>query len=174
SYSGTATFQVSPDGLAWTTIGTLVTAYPVVQAVFVIGATGTDDTMDVTISEIMAWPLVPEYHTLVWTDGEHLLRAMTPDGPVFHSGCGKITWTVSRPFTVANGLAGGRQVSSGAPGGHDITLSLAVASQEDLESLEGVLERPLVLVSPADSDERWSAPIGASVQVVKVGRIRTL
>lgn len=110
--------------------------------------------------------------TLEWEDGVHLIRALTPDGPVFASVCGQLSWTVDRPFTVNQGVMGSRQVFSASPGGHDFRLTLSVRSEAELQAVLEVLDAALVLVSPADSAETWASPVGAQISVVKVGRIR--
>ncbi len=117
---------------------------------------------------------VVEIERLIMPSGEHLLRAMTPDGPIYTSACGKASWIVSRPFAVSTGVMGARQVMSGAVGGHDLTLSLAVPTEADLVDLSAVLAAPLILASPADSAAQWVVPSASSVKVVQVGRVRTV
>lgn len=116
----------------------------------------------------------PVTHSLEWPTGDILLRTEDADGPLWAAACGVASWDVDKPFTAQLGVMGGQQVSSGDPGGHDLTLNLGVTSQEDLENLQRILERQLVLVSPADSAEQWSAPSDESVQVLKIRGVRTL
>lgn len=112
-------------------------------------------------------------HVLHWAEGEHLIRAITPDGPMFRSICGTVEWDVQRPFTANVGVGGTSQVHSGAPGGRDYRLRSAVGSESDLEALEAISGRPLILVSPADAPEQWCVPVGLPYQVIKIGRMRS-
>lgn len=112
--------------------------------------------------------------TLEWEDGEHLVRAITPDGAVYVSACGELRWDVDKPFTVNQGVEGGRQVYLGAPGGHNISLTLTVRTEQALQDALQVFDGPLVLISPADSVETWASPVGTSINVIKIGRLRQL
>lgn len=116
----------------------------------------------------------PVQHSLVWEPADVLLRTEDADGALWAAGCGIASWDVDKPFTAQLGVMGGQQVTAGSPGGHDLTLNLAVTSQEQLEHLERILERHLVLVSPSDSAEQWSAPSDVGVQLVKIRGVRTL
>lgn len=109
---------------------------------------------------------------LTWTDGEHLIRTLGPDGPMYVSVCGSIEWQRERPFTAATGVMGGRYVTSAPPGGRNIQLVTAVRSESELDLLLSILTQPLVLISPADSEETWAAPIAGTVQIIKIGRLR--
>lgn len=116
----------------------------------------------------------PVTHSLEWPTADVLLRTRDSDNVLWAAACGLAEWDVDKPFTAQLGVMGGQQVSSGSPGGHDLTLNLAVTSQEDLELLERILERQLVLVSPTDSAEQWSAPSDVGVTLVKIHGVRTL
>lgn len=126
----------------------------------------------IQFDELPPTPPEPVQRTMRWPDGEHLIRALTPDGPLFVSVCGRIEWRVERPFTVNQGVMGSRQVYSSPPSGHDFTLTVAVRSEAELLAVQRILDAALVLVSPADSVETWAAPVGAQTTVVKAGRIR--
>jgi hypothetical protein len=117
-------------------------------------------------------PEDPTSFCFTWTDDQHLIRTLGPDGPLWAPILGKFEWSVDRPFTAATGINGGRFVTSASPGGRDMSMTAAVESEEDLTQLREVLARPLVLISPSDATEVWAAPVTESVQVVKVGRIR--
>ena len=117
-------------------------------------------------------PPVPDEFCLTWDEDYHLIRTEGPDGPMWSQVGGLITWDRDRPFTVANGVMGGRFVTSAPPGGRNFRLSTAVESEAELVNLKAILARPLVLISPSDSSEVWAAPVSASVRVVKIGRIR--
>lgn len=114
----------------------------------------------------------PAVFCLEWTADEHLLRTEGPDGPMWVPVGGTFTWDVERPFTSAVGVNGTRFVQNAEPGARNLTMTAAVESEAALNALRAVLARPLVLISPSDSTEVWGAPIGESVQIVKVGRIR--
>jgi hypothetical protein len=142
-------------------------------------ATGTEPLYrQVTFIQFTGMPPVtgsePVERTLYWTEGEHLVRANTPDGPVYVSACGELSWTVDRPFTVNQGVVGGRQVYSGAPGGHDARITLTVTTEAALQDALRVFDSALVLVSPADSSPMWASPVGTSIRVIKIGRLRQL
>lgn len=115
----------------------------------------------------------PVTHSLTWPDDDVLLRTEDSDGPHWLGVCGTASWDVDKPFTARLGVMGTQQVTSGDPGEHDLTLNIAVESQADLESLEYILGRQLVLVSPADSAEQWSAPSDVGVQIVTIRGVRT-
>ncbi len=117
-------------------------------------------------------PPAPEEFCLVWDDDEHLIRTTGPSGPLFVALGGQLTWDRDRPFTSATGVMGTRFVTSSAPGGRNLHLVTAVESEAELATLQAVLARPLVLVSPSDSAEVWAAPVASSVKIVKIGRIR--
>jgi hypothetical protein len=117
-------------------------------------------------------PPAPPTFCLEWSDDEHLIRTLTPSGPIYAPVLGKFEWTRDRPFTAATGVNGTRFVTSAAPGGRNLHMVAAVESEEDLATLRAVLARPLVLISPSDASEVWAAPIAESVRIVKVGRIR--
>jgi hypothetical protein len=117
-------------------------------------------------------PAPPEEFCLVWDDDQHLIRSENADGPLFAAVGGIFTWDVDRPFTAATGVMGGRYVTSAPPGGRNLHLSTAVESEAELAQLLTVLNRPLVLVSPSDAAEVWAAPVGSSVKIVKIGRVR--
>lgn len=115
----------------------------------------------------------PSYEMcLDWSDDAHLFRSADEDGPLWLAQGGQFTWDVDRPFTSAIGVNGTRFVTSATPGGRNLHLVTAVESETDLAALREILDRPLVLVSPSDSDEVWAAPVASSVKVIKVGRIR--
>lgn len=111
---------------------------------------------------------------LEWSDDEHLIRSTDADGPMWVPVLGRFAWDVDRPFTTAIGVSGTRFVTSSSPGGRNLKMAAAVESEADLADLREILSRPLVLVSPSDSSEVWAAPVSESVQVVKVGRIRSI
>lgn len=117
-------------------------------------------------------PPVPDLFCLEWNDDEQLLRTEGPDGPLWAAVGGRFTWDRDRPFTQATGVMGGRYVTSAPPGGRNLHLTTGVESEAELATLQAVLNRPLVLVSPSDSDEVWAAPVATSVRVIKIGRIR--
>lgn len=114
----------------------------------------------------------PDEVCLTWDDGYHLLRTEDSSGVLWMSVGGIITWDRTRPFTTSTGVMGTRFVTSATPGGRNLHLSTAVESEDDLAQLLAILERPLVLVSPSDSDQVWASPVSASVKIIKVGRIR--
>lgn len=114
----------------------------------------------------------PTVVCLEWDEDEHLLRTEGEDGPLWAPVVGKFDWDVDRPFTTAFGVNGTRFVTSAEPGERNLQMTAAVESEEDLVTLQEVLARPLVLISPSDSTEVWGAPIAESVRVVRVGRIR--
>lgn len=117
-------------------------------------------------------PPAPDEFCLVWDEDYHLIRTEGPSGPMWAQVGGLITWDRDRPFTVANGVMGGRFVTSASPGGRNFKLTAAVESEAELNQLKAVLARPLVLISPSDSAEVWAAPVASSVRVIKIGRIR--
>lgn len=116
----------------------------------------------------------PVTHSLQWPDDNIILRTEDANGPLWFAPCGIASWDVDKPFTARLGVMGTQQVTSGDPGEHDLTLNLAVESQDDLESLERILERQLILVSPADSAEQWSVPSDVGVQIVTIRGVRTV
>ena len=117
-------------------------------------------------------PPAPTEWCLTWNDDEHLIRSESASGPLFAAIGGIFTWDVDRPFTAATGVMGGQYVTSAPPGGRNLHLTTAVEGEAALAQLLAVLNRPLVLVSPSDAAEVWAAPVGSSVKIVKVGRIR--
>jgi hypothetical protein len=117
-------------------------------------------------------PPAPEEFCLVWNDDEHLIRSENSQGPMFAAIGGIFTWDVDRPFTSATGVMGGQYVTSAPPGGRNLHLTTAVEGEEDLAQLLNVLNRPLVLISPSDAAEVWAAPVGSSVKIIKIGRVR--
>lgn len=139
-----------------------------------VEVTGTGQHVSVDVDDIEVYLGDSVSHSLEWSTGDVLLRTEDADGPLWAAACGIASWDVDKPFSAQLGVMGGQQVSSGVPGGHDLTLNLGVTSQEDLEQLERILERQLVLVSPADSDEQWSAPSDVGVTLVKIRGVRTL
>lgn len=126
----------------------------------------------IQFDELPPTPPAPVERSLFWTNGEHLIRTETPEGPVFTSVCGTLSWEVNRPFTAMIGVNGTRQVYSTPPGGHNFNLDMVVRNEQELAEVLTILDAALVLVSPADSEEQWAAPVSGSVQVVKVGRFR--
>lgn len=117
-------------------------------------------------------PAGPDMFCLTWSDEEHLIRTDSPDGPMWAPVLGKFTWSRDRPFTSDIGLNGTRFVTNAAPGERNLVMTAAVESEAELQRLQLILARPLVLISPSDSTEVWAAPIGGTFRVVKVGRIR--
>jgi hypothetical protein len=117
---------------------------------------------------------LPDTFCLSWSDDEHLIRTMGPDGPLWAAVLGKFEWDVTRPFTAASGVNGSRFVTSAEPGGRNLSMSAAVESEEELAQLREVLARPLVLISPSDASEVWAAPVSESVRIIKIGRIRQI
>jgi hypothetical protein len=117
-------------------------------------------------------PADPDTFCLSWSDDEHLIRSMSPDGPVWAPVIGMFDWDRDRPFTAATGVNGTRFVTSSPPGGRNMSMVAAVKSESELAQLRAVLSRPLVLISPSDSSEVWAAPVTESVRVIKIGRIR--
>lgn len=142
----------------------------------ILAATTTEPPFEeVAFVQLMETPSPepdPEVFCLTWNDDEHLIRTLTPDGPVWMGIAGVFEWDVDRPFSSAMGVNGTRFVTSAAPGERNHTMTAAVESEEDLQTLLTILERPLVLISPSDSTAVWAAPVTASVKVIKVGRIR--
>jgi hypothetical protein len=114
----------------------------------------------------------PEVFCLEWDESEHLIRTQGPDGPLWAPIMGQFTWDRDRPFTAATGVMGTRFVTNAPPGQRNLSMTAAVESEAQLAELQEILNRPLVLISPSDSTEVWAAPVGSSVKVVRVGRIR--
>lgn len=112
-------------------------------------------------------------HVLEWPNSDVLLRTYDATGPLWFSACGDVQWNRVRPFTADLSVMGTQRVVSADPGDRDYTLNLGVTSEEDVQSLERIFERQLVLVSPSDLPEQWVAPVDQSVTVLKVGRVRT-
>jgi len=143
--------------------GITVRVYP-----YVAGA-GQDvdiDQVTLTFGELAT-------HTLEWRASDVLLRTQNASGTLWYSACGDVSWDTERPFTADLGVMGGQKIISTDPGGRDYTLDLAVTSQEDVDALETIFARQLVLVSPFDTPEQWVAPTDQSVQIVKIGRVRS-
>lgn len=115
----------------------------------------------------------PVTHTLEWPTSDVLLRTFDASGPLWHSACGDVQWERVRPFTNELGVMGDQKVRSNVPGGRDYTLNLSVTAQEDVEALERIFARQLVLVSPVDLPEQWVGPVSQSVDVLKVKRARS-
>jgi hypothetical protein len=109
---------------------------------------------------------------LTWDDDLHLIRSENADGPLWAAVGGIITWNRDRPLTDSIGVMGTSFISTAAPGGRNFSATFAVESQADLDNLLTLLDRPLVLVSPADSREQWAAPVSSSVRIIQIGRIR--
>src|SRR5690606_12349563 len=107
----------------------------------------------IQFDELPPTPPEPVQRTMRWPDGEHLIRTLTPDGPLLASVCGRVEWKVERPFTVNQGVMGSRQVYPSPPSGHDFTLTVAVRSEAELLAVQRIFDSALVLVSPADSVE---------------------
>lgn len=116
----------------------------------------------------------PEVFCLTWPEDEHLLRTEGPDGALWASVGGVFEWDRERPFSANIGVEGTRFITSAAPGERNLTMTAAVESEAALQDVLAVLERPLVLVSPADSTEVWAAPVASSVKVIRIGRIRQI
>jgi hypothetical protein len=117
-------------------------------------------------------PPDPVVTCLTWDEDYHLIRSEDSTGPLWAQVGGLITWDRDRPFTSSIGVMGTRFVDSDTPGGRNLHLAAAVESEAELVNLMALLNRPLVLVSPSDSEEVWAAPISSSVKVIKIGRIR--
>lgn len=126
----------------------------------------------VQLMETPTPPPSPDETCLTWDDDYHLIRSRDASGPLWAQVGGLISWDRDRPFTSSIGVMGKRFVTSAPPGGRNFHLTAAVGSEAELASLMAVLNRPLVLVSPSDSEESWAAPIQSSVKIVKIGRIR--
>lgn len=174
---GDLTWLWSTDGANFTVHVTASNVFAVTDFIFIfqLGQDATEAATSTSIfDEFSYWTLVPVPSTLPWIEGEHLLRGLTPDGPVWMSVCGTLAWGVSRPYTVNVGVMGNRTVFSGDSGGRDFTMTIAVESEEAKEALDEILTLPLILVSPADSPEAWAAPITETIAIVKVGEIRQL
>jgi hypothetical protein len=124
------------------------------------------DEITLTFGEIIT-------HTLEWPTSDVLLRTLDASGPLWHSACGDVQWERVRPFTDELGVMGDQKVRSNVPGGRDYTLNLSVTTQEDVEALERIFARQLVLVSPVDLPEQWVGPVSQSVDVLKVKRARS-
>lgn len=177
STSATVTINVS-TGNHTHTAGATDSATPVVTDL--AATTVPDNTTEPPYEEVAFIQLMepftppgdPSVFCLEWTDQEHLIRTLGPDGPMWAPVLGKFEWTRDRPFTAATGINGGRFVTSSAPGGRNLTMTAAVESEADLAQLRAVLARPLVLISPSDASEVWASPVSESVKIVKVGRIR--
>jgi hypothetical protein len=125
--------------------------------------------------QISSWSDVSEaapVTCLTWNDDYHLIRSEDATGPLWTQVGGIITWDRDRPFTSSIGIMGTRFIDSDSPGGRNFHLVAAVESDDELTAVMTLLGRPLVLVSPSDSEESWAAPISSSVNVVKIGRIR--
>lgn len=138
-------------------------------------ATSEPPFEEVAFVQLMTTPTPappPPVHCLEWSDDEHLIRTEGPDGPIWAPVIGTFEWQKDRPFTSAAGVEGTRFVVSAPAGERNLRMTAAVESEAELEELQAVLRRPLVLISPSDSREVWGAPISTSVQVIKVGRIR--
>jgi hypothetical protein len=117
-------------------------------------------------------PEAPDLFCLTWSEDEHLIRTDSPDGPLWAPVLGKFTWDRDRPFTVNTGVNGTRFVTNAPPGERNLTMAAAVESEAELQRLQLILARPLVLLSPSDSTEVWAAPIAGTVKIIKIGRIR--
>lgn len=126
----------------------------------------------IQLMEPLTPPDDPSVFCLEWSDQEHLIRTTGPDGPIWAPVLGKFDWAVTRPFTAATGVNGGRFVTSAAPGGRNLVMTAAVEGEADLAQLRAVLARPLVLISPSDANEVWASPVAESVRIIKIGRIR--
>lgn len=130
---------------------------------------------EVAFVQLMATPTPPpdpEITCLTWDEDYHLIRSQDASGPLWAQVGGIITWDRDRPFSSATGVMGKRFITSAPPGGRNFHMTAAVNSEAELAQLQAVLNRPLVLVSPSDSDEMWAAPVASSVKIIKVGRIR--
>lgn len=177
--STTATLAVSTGTHTHTSGGTN-TATPTITGSTsgtLVSATSEPPHQEVAFIQLVeepAPPPDPDVFCLTWSDEEHLIRSLGPDGPIWAPVLGKFEWSVDRPFTSAIGINGGRFVTSAAPGGRDLTMTAAVESEAELARLRAVLARPLVLISPSDSSEVWAAPVTESVRIIKVGRIRQI
>lgn len=114
----------------------------------------------------------PDPICLTWDEDQHLIRSTGPDGPIWSNVGGIFEWDRDRPFSTATGVNGNRFVTSAPPGERNLHMTAAVENEDQLATLQAVLQRPLVLISPSDSTEVWAAPVAASVTVVKIGRIR--
>lgn len=174
---GDLVWMWSTDGENFTIHATAANVFATTDFIFnfMVGQDSLEASPSTSIfDDYSTWVLVPVPSTLPWIEGEHLLRAITPDGPVWMSVCGTLSWGTSRPYTVNVGIMGQRTVYSGASGGRDFSMSISVTSEEDKLALDEILTLPLILVSPADSPEAWAAPVAESIQVIKVAEIRTL
>lgn len=148
------------DDLAATTVPSTTSEPPYEEVAFI------------QLMEPLSPPDDPSVFCLEWSDQEHLIRTTGPDGPMWAPVLGKFEWAVTRPFTAATGVNGGRFVTSAEPGGRNLTMTAAVESEADLATLRAVLSRPLVLISPSDANEVWASPVSESVKIIKVDRIR--
>lgn len=177
--SATVTVAVSTGTHTHTSGGTN-TATPTVSSVTsgtLASTTSEPPHQEVAFIQMMEAPVPPpdpDVFCLEWDSGEHLIRSLGPEGPIWAPVLGKFEWTVDRPFTAVTGVNGGRFVTSAAPGGRNLSMSAAVESEAELAQLRAVLARPLVLISPSDASEVWAAPVQESVRIIKVGRIRQI
>jgi hypothetical protein len=175
--SATATFAYS-TGTHTHTAPATDTSTPVVTdlAATTVPSTASEPPHEevafIQLMEPLSPPSEPSIFCLEWDSDEHLIRTTGPDGPLWAPVLGKFEWAVTRPFTAATGINGGRFVTSAEPGGRNLTMTAAVESEADLAQLRAVLARPLVLISPSDASEVWAAPVSESVKIIKVGRIR--
>lgn len=140
-------------------------------------ASTTDEPLHTEVAFVqLVEPFTPESEPdvlcLTWPEDQHLIRSTSPDGPLWAPIAGTFEWDRDRPFTSAIGVNGARFVTSATPGERNLRMVAAVESESELETLRDLLDRPLVLISPSDSREVWAAPIAASVEVIRVGRIR--
>lgn len=92
--------------------------------------------------------------------------------------CPDRSWSRSRPFGAFQPIGGGRPtVVTGDPGGRDYTLTFPVSdidpSLPNLADIEAVLAEMTVHYAPTDLPSQWMAPDTESIQVVKVGRLRS-
>jgi hypothetical protein len=92
--------------------------------------------------------------------------------------CPDRSWGRVRPFGAFQPIGGGLPtVVTGAPGGRDYTLTFPVSdidsSLPSLAEIEAVLAEMTVHYAPTDLPPQWMSPDAESIQVVKVGRIRS-
>jgi hypothetical protein len=110
-------------------------------------------------------------HTLEWPVSDILLRTQDTSGVLWYSACGDVSWDTERPFTDDLGVMGAQKVISADPGGRDYTLNIAITSQEDVDALEVIFARQLVLISPFDVPEQWVAPTDQSIELIKIRQV---
>lgn len=174
--SATVTLSVATGAHTHTHADTASTTPTVGSASANLADIGTEPLHgEVAFVQLMSDPVPPpdpDVVCLTWDADEGLIRTRDAGGALWARVKGRFTWGADRPFTSEMGVDGNRFVISAPPGGRNLSMTAAVESESELDELKAVLNRPLVLISPADSSEVWAAPVSHSVRVVKIDRIR--